>query len=289
MVNVSPKQMSRMRKGHRVRVRPPQMEGEGVCLIVEPGNYSLLSKTFSRNKGAEISLSPEELVANKQIEGNGIFGKKFDRSVKKLIGKKATKEIYDIARSYLPMAQAGLTAGLTSGATALGVSQPQLVPFLPGAVAGLSALGSDYLANPSKYQSKKKASSLAQEYAKDMALQQLNQRLGTNMGNLSRASIEQAVMDKASAEMQKRALEQRERETGYDLDNDGIFGSGLYLSSGNGLYASRRNGGAVGINRLSKTTHPALQSQANSENFQLQYTLPPAYQKIIKRGSGLYM
>ena len=54
MVKVSPKQMSKLRNGHKVRVKPP-MEGEGCCLIVHPENYLLLSRTFSKNKGAEIS------------------------------------------------------------------------------------------------------------------------------------------------------------------------------------------------------------------------------------------
>lgn len=295
MVKVSPKQMSKLRNGHKVRVKPP-MEGEGVCLIVHPENYSLLSRTFSKNKGAEITLSPDELVANKeassQMEGNGIFGKKFDRGLRKVIGKKAQKELYGIAREFLPLAQGGLTAGLTAGATALGAVQPELIPFLPAGVAGLSALGSDYLANPSKYQGGK-SSSLAKEYAKDLALQRLNQELGTNMGNLSTASLNKAVADKASAELSKYAIQARQSQldptsTAYsNATLDGIFGSGL----GTGLYAGkmRKSGGAVGLNAgMVRQIPPALQSQPFSANFQFQATLPPAYQKFSK-GSGLYL
>lgn len=298
MVKVSPKQMSKLRNGHKVRVKPP-MEGEGVCLIVHPENYSLLSRTFSKNKGAEISLTPDELVANKeassQMEGNGIFGKKFDRGLRKLIGKKAQRELYGVAEQFLPLAQAGLTAGLTTGATALGAVQPELIPFLPAGVAGLSALGSDYLANPSKYQGGK-SSTLAKEYAKDLALQKLNQQLGTNMGNLSTASLNKAVADKASAEMSKLAIQARQQalldptSTAYsNATLDGIFGSGLY--AGGGLYAGkmRKSGGAVGLNAgMVRPLPPALQSQPFSANFQFQSTLPPAYQRFSK-GSGLYL
>lgn len=295
MVKVSPKQMSKLRNGHKVRVKPP-LEGEGVCLIVHPENYSLLSRTFSKNKGAEISLTPDELVANKeassQMEGQGIFGKKFDRGLRKVIGKKAQKELYGIAEQFLPLAQAGLTGGLTAGATALGSVQPELIPFLPAGVAGLSALGSDYLANPSKYQGGK-SSSLAKEYAKDLALQRLNQELGTNMGNLSTASLNKAVADKASAEMSKLAIQARQSQldpnsVAYSNSTlDGIFGSGL----GTGLYAGkmRKSGGAVGLNAgMVRPLPPALQSQPFSANFQFQATLPPAYQKFSK-GSGLYL
>jgi hypothetical protein len=288
MVKVSPKQMSKLRNGHKVRVKPP-MEGEGVCLIVNPQNYQLLSRTFSRNKGAEIALSPEELVINKEasaeMEGNGIFGKKFDRGVRKLIGKKAQRELYDVARDFLPLAQAGLTAGLTTGATALGAVQPELIPFLPAGVAGLSALGSDYLANPSKYQGGK-SSSLAKEYAKDLALQKLNAQLGTNMGDLSRASVNKAVADKASAELAKMSIEARQQQVPLTRAQQ-LYGSGLGL----GLYASsmRRSGGAVGLNSgFVRQLPPALQSQPFSANFQFQTHLPPAYQKF-SQGSGLYM
>lgn len=295
MVKVSPKQMSKLRNGHKVRVKPP-IEGEGVCLIVHPENYSLLSRTFSKNKGAEISLTPDELVANKeaspQMEGQGIFGKKFDRGLGKLIGKKAQRQLYETAREFLPLAQGGLTAGLTAGATALGAVQPELIPFLPAGVAGLSAFGSDYLANPSKYQGRK-SSSLAKEYAKDLALQRLNQELGTNMGNLSTASLNKAVADKASAELSKYAIQARQSQldptsTAYsNASLDGIFGSGL----GTGLYAGkmRKSGGAVGLNAgMVRQLPPALQSQPFSANFQFQSTLPPAYQKFSK-GSGLYL
>ena len=298
MVKVSPKQMSKLRNGHKVRVKPPEIEGEGICLIVHPENFSILSRTFKKNKGAEIALTPEELVANKeaspQMEGQGIFGKKFDRGLRKLIGKKAQKDLYGIAEQFLPLAQAGLTAGLTTGATALGAVQPELIPFLPAGVAGLSALGSDYLANPSKYQGGK-TSSLAKEYAKDLALQHLNQQLGTNMGDLSRASMSKAVADKASAELAKYAIQARQQtpldptSTAYsNATLDGIFGSGLY--AGAGLYASnmRRSGGAVGLNAgMVRPLPPALQSQPFSANFQFQATLPPAYQRFSK-GSGLY-
>lgn len=305
MVKVSPKQMSKLRNGHKVRVKPPEIEGEGICLIVHPENYQLLSRTFRKGKGAEISLTPDELVSNKevapQIEGQGIFGKKFDRGVRKLIGKKAQKALYGTARDFLPLAQTGLTAGLTAAGTALGAVQPELIPFIAPGVASLSALGSDYLANPSYYQGRGKASSLAKEYAKDLALQKLNSELGTNMGNISTSSIQKAVADKASAELAKLQAEARQQALMYQDPSvafsnsslDGIIGNGLGTGLGTGLYVGRqrmsKSGGAIGLNGgFMRTLPPALQSQPFSANFHFQSTLPPAYQKFSK-GSGLYI
>lgn len=300
-VGLSKKQMSRMRNGHKVRVKPP-MKGEGVSVIFNPANYSIITRTFSRNKGVDIALSPEEIMANQEasaspeMEGQGIFGKSFDRAVGKIIGKRARKVLYDTAREYLPEAQMALTGGLASGATALGVSQPWLAPYLPTAVAGLSALGSDYLADPSKYQSmfgsdkRKSAKTIASRYIQDRALESLNRELGTNMGNLSRASLEEAAANRARAELDAMAVRQQRRRRGLRYDESytpPMDGQGLYTSSGRGLYASSRNrsGGAVGINSGFIQRQPqALQSQPFDVNFQFRHTLPPSFRVS---GSGL--
>lgn len=292
-MHVSPKQLSRLRNGHKVRVKPP-MEGKGVDVVVNPSNYSIVTKTFSRNKGAEIVLSPQELLANQEasakMEGQGIFGKRFDRAVGRLIGKKARKGIYDIARDYLPLAQAGLTAGLASAGTALGVAQPELIPFIAPGVAGLSALGSDYLANPSAYQSNaggskaKLASSIAGRMLQDKALGKLNAELGTNMGSLDRASIAQAVSNKALAELNAKAI--AEKSAGLSAYERALMeGSGLYAgASGRGLgLGLKRGAGVVGINGGFVHYEPqALRSQPYSANFQFQHTLPPAFAKLHK-------
>jgi hypothetical protein len=306
-ISASPKQLSKLRNGHRVRIRPA-MEGKGVCVVVDPSNYDLITRTFSRNKGLEISLSPQEIVANQdasgEMEGKGIFGKKFDRGLRKLIGKKAQRELYGTAREFLPLAQAGLTAGLGAAGTALGVAQPELIPFIPAGVAGLSALGSNYLANPSSYQSNaggsraKLARDLAGRALQDRALQEINAQTGANLGALDRASIEQALVNKARAELNKTAVQQKARlDTQYGSDF-GAWGSGLYAggTTGYGLGLGlglgirprmSRSGGAIGLNGgMVSGLPPALRSQPFSSNFQFQHTLPPAYQRFSK-GSGL--
>ena len=283
-VGVSPKQLSRLRKGYKVRVRPP-MEGSGVIVVVDPSKYDLVTRTFSRNKGLELALSPQELAVNKEMEpqmqGSGIFGKSFDRAVGQVIGKKNRKIVYDTARELLPLAQSGLVGGITSAGAALAVAQPELAPFIPMAIAGLSTLGTDYLENPSAYQTtnkKKLGRTMAGKYARNVAIQSLNKELGTNMDSLTTAGLADAVANKASAELTKRQVEARQEE---------MAGQGLYTSSGRGLYAgsglyasSRSRGGNVGLYQgLVSHQNPALASQPFSANYQFKSTLPVQYQK----------
>ena len=316
-VGLSKKQLSKMRNGHKVRIRPA-MEGSGIPVVFDVDNYSLVTKSFSRNKGVDVVLSPQEILENKEasMQGEGIFGKRFDRAVGKVIGKKARKVLYDELREYLPQAQAGLTAGLTSGAAALALNPTTafLAPYLPTAVAGLSTLGSDYLADPSKYQSmaemvinpskRKVAKTLAGQYVQQKALEGLNRELGTNMGSLTRSGIEEAVVNRASEELENRRRDRIGSRRGMyrrelmpsPMEGEGLYaGSGLYAGTrGSGMRTAyrRRQTGIVGARgslihggAVGSFTPQALQSQPYSENYQFRYTLPPAYLK----GNGLYV
>jgi hypothetical protein len=62
-IDASAKQASKLRNGHRVRVK----QGEGFNLVVRPENYNLLTRAFRKGKGAEIQLSPDELELNKSL------------------------------------------------------------------------------------------------------------------------------------------------------------------------------------------------------------------------------
>ena len=323
-ISASPAQLRKLRKGLKVRVKPA-MEGSGVSMIVNPANYQLLTRAFTRNKGADVTLSDLELQANQEeapaMKGSGIFGKSFDRLVKRTIGKKATRALYGLAEAYLPLAQAGLTGGLTAAGAALGTVQPELIPFIAPSVIGLSTLGSDYLANPSKYQFDSKkggsraklAKDLAGRYLQDQALQKLNAELGTNMGSLDRASLGKAVSDKATAELKRLTAEAKSNipankpgDTTYDeilkdpnrsfnfFTDPLLVGSGLYASPqgrgcGCGVKKRRMNGGSIGVNGTILTNeHPATKSQPYSANFFLANQMVPAYQKFSK-GMGLYI
>lgn len=62
-LDISERQKSKLRNGHKVRVK----RGEGCNVIVNPSTFNLLNKSFGKAKGAEIALSPEEVELNRGI------------------------------------------------------------------------------------------------------------------------------------------------------------------------------------------------------------------------------
>ena len=321
-IQISPKQKSKLRNGHKVRIKKPKMEGEGLNLIVSPMNFSLITRAFTRNKGAEVILSPEEILANKEqipMEGEGIFGKRFDAGVEKAIGRKGRKKVYGFAKDVLnPIAKTALYAGIASGATTLGALQPELIPLIIPAAAGTADFLGDYLDKPSDFYSKsnaggprtREARNLGKQYLQQQALNQANAQLGTNMGYMTQAGIGQAIQDKAtqalnagSVQAQKELINRLNiglenistlspeekallRGTQYaHLIGGGLhpMGGGLHPMGG-GLYAGAKRGGAIiGLNGgMVHTTPQALQSQPMASNFQFRYTLPVAIQSVVR-------
>ena len=154
--SASKKQLSKLRNGHKVRIKPP-IEGKGICMIVDAGKFSNISRSFGRGKGVELALSPEEILQNQQargqMEGDGIFddvGKAISKGAKAVgkvivpIGKEAGRAglkalskgadtLIDAGVDYAPEL---LSGALSAGAMALG--QPELVPgaMAVGNIAG---------------------------------------------------------------------------------------------------------------------------------------------------------
>jgi len=309
-IQVSPKQMSKLRNGKKVRVKKPEMEGGGISLLVEPSNYSSMTKTFSRNKGIEIALSPSEIMANKEqapsMQGQGIFGSKFDAKVEKTIGKRGKKKVYGFAKDVLnPIAKTALYAGIASGATALSALQPELVPLIIPAAAGTADFLGDYLDKPSDFYSSRSnvGGPRTKKILKQQSLNQLNSQLGTNLGYMTQAGLANAAQDKANQLLNASAIESRKMlmsRINSGLENVStlspeekellkgtqyeflIKGSGLYPVSGNGLYLGRQGGAIVGRNGGFVNGIPqAVESQPLSSNFQFRYTLPVMLQKMI--------
>ncbi len=304
-IDASPKQLSKLRNGHKVRIK----KGTGFNVIVHPENYRLVSRAFAKNRGLEISLSPEEIEANRSLSpeqhqairesnpemaGQGIFGKKFDKLLKKAGVKDTAYKIGDVLK---PFAKGAITAGLASGATALGAVQPELAPFLPAGVAGLSSKVYDYLDNPSKYQGKsgikgRPVRNFAEQVVKSKLNERLNNELGTNYDYMSRAGVENALAQQLNAELNKSSIVPRFEQApapAYSVDSHlmRMLGHGV---SHDGIHSGRKaiNTMVSGRNTLlSHNVPPALVSQPLSANFQFQHFVPPAYQKF-NSGSGLY-
>jgi len=61
-IDASPHQLRKLKRGGKVRIK----KGCGFNLLVHPETYNIVSKAFNKNKGIELSLSPEELQQNRQ-------------------------------------------------------------------------------------------------------------------------------------------------------------------------------------------------------------------------------
>ena len=228
-IHAAPRQLARLRNGHQVSVKPA-MEGCGFNLIVDPGRWSILSKTFDKGRGARVRLTPDEISANLSVEGTGIgagMGAGV-RSKSKAVAKAIFAE---------PSEKSELQV------TNVGGPMARLTPRTITGVFDQSKLFS-----------------------------QMNQQLGTNMGNLQKAT-----MGNAGADLLQGAHDIETIDTRKD---DQVMGTGLYG-------ARRREGGSIGMNGgFVHGTPPALMSQPYGANFQFSKTLPVAYQRFS--GSGLY-
>lgn len=168
----SPKQLSRLRNGHKVRVKPA-VEGMGFSsLVVSPGKFDIITRAFGRGKGSEIQLSAPELLENQEavqeLEGSGIFGKAGDKVMKKLGIKKIAYKVGDMVK---PLVKKALGYGIEALVDAIVASQPEFAPFRIGAIAVAKNLEEDFLDHPGKYQdalsSRSKAEALIKQKVKD--------------------------------------------------------------------------------------------------------------------------
>jgi hypothetical protein len=303
---LSPAVMSRIRNGHKVRL----MKGEGTQLVVHENQWDAINHAFLKNKGVQIALSPAEVDANKSVEGMGIFGKKFDKALKKAGVKKV---VYKMGAVVKPL----VDEAIDKGAMAATMFAPQLAP----AIEAAQATAKQYLDKPQSLQGKKGVAELKKRALKaglDVAaplaaaqgvdINELKTMMesGSQMPMSKRemmAKGEDAVLSKLQSMVDKRRASSA--PTPYDImDTDGIIGNGMRgkmmakggkccpMCSGSGLYAGAASGrGFLGPARdtgkkfvaLSKKLMggelQALQSQAADANFAFRYTLPPAYQR----------
>lgn len=308
-IDASPKQLSKLRNGHAVRIK----RGTGFNLIVNPSTYNLVSKAFAKSKGYQVQLSPEEIElnrfvspeqhmayrkANPDIAGQGIFG----HTVDKYLAKHGLKKLaYKLGDEMKPMAKAGILAGLSAGATSLGVANPALIPYLAMGVGGLTNVAYDYIDNPNKYHGKSglkqvsRARTLAGQVAQSKINEKLNDELGTNYDYMGRAGLEQAAANQASAILGQDSRYYTGGGLGAGMVGGihGIRGAGLGVGLGTGLgvgFGRYRTADRImgrGNMQGNYLEMPAMQSQPAGENFQFQYFFPPAFQHIA--GRGLYL
>jgi len=298
-IDASPAQLGKLRRGRLVRIK----KGTGFNVIVHPETYRLVSRAFAKDKGVQVALSPEEIELNRMLSpeqhmalkeaqpemaGQGIFGKKFDKMLKKAGIKEAVYKAGDVLKPY---AKKAISTAVTAGTTALGGVAPELVPFVAPLASKAGAMASDYLDRPGYYQksgikSMQPIASIAQEQGKAFANQKLNEKLGTNYDYMSRAGLESAMHDQLHKHLSDESIKARFGQTPASEGShmSSVRGSGLYNMT---RRESRVHGGTVGLDGgLISPMPPALKSQPLSANYQMQHFLPPAYQGY-NSGAGL--
>ena len=254
-VSASLKQLSRLRNGHKVRLTT----GEG-CLIVHPDRYDTLERTFMRGKGMCVQLSPDEIMSNK-MEGEGIFGKKFDKFIKKIgikkevyaLGDKLKGPVKKAIRAIASKAPAALGAAGAALATAVG--QPELAP--------IAMMAGKKLGEKARNYSKKHI----EGYIDDPTAYQKDPK---KFLDLKGVGMRGCGMDRRAVAMAD--LGAREYSGGY----------------GSGLYAAGSRGGALSVvggrQSMMGMGHPALQSQPMGELYHQRFQISPQ----MLKGQGLY-
>lgn len=78
-IGASQKQLSRLRNGHRVRVKQTIDGMGGFNLLIDPAKFDSATRCFSKGTAYQMQLSPDEIMANKlaakegTMKGEGIF------------------------------------------------------------------------------------------------------------------------------------------------------------------------------------------------------------------------
>ena len=221
-----------------------------------------MAKTFSRNKGIEVSLSPEELQANAEeapsMEGGSIFGKKFDMKHPSLM-----KGLYQIGSVVKPMAKEATEQGINMGAEYLKAYAPMAAPMIDVGARKLNNTAQSYIDDPDATYRKVRNTrdtlkgvresnvggtrtmpdmSTMSKMAKGEANSRLNRQMGTNYDYMNRAGLESSGVNALKAELEKLIAEQRLNVT--PIAEQG--GRGLRHAMGYGFGGFKREVGSIG-------------------------------------------
>ena len=268
---LSKQALSKLRRGLPTRI----LKGEGMQMAVMPHQYSNIERAFLKNKGINMILSAPEVEANTvaEIGGEGIFGKRADKAMKKAGVKKL---IYKTGAALKPLAMEAIDA---AGAAAAAYGVP------PSVIALATKETKGYIDRPEDYQTKKGQNALLKrtgkvamevgspylaeagidvQQVKDAAklareIKKASKSGGPAISSASlKADTEDAFLSTLQAYMDKRAASAAPRPTNpMDMgDQDGIIGNGLIQDirkslhrgiGGVGLYAGAASGRGLGM------------------------------------------
>lgn len=253
--HLSPRILGRLKKGHAVRLSPPEIEGEGLQLVVSPGKYNEITRSFGKMKGTQQSLSPEEIAGSglggkvskshksqKTWEGvQKVFKEVVPKKVSRAITDKVVKQIEDLP-TYKDSPQ-GQEAAVMSGVGLYGGSMH------------------------------------------DRIIERINHHTGQHIGAARAAQVAQHRMGQEAFDLAK--LQMRAREGG-----QGLYAQAHTHAMGRGIRQRQHRfiekgtvggvGTLMGHGLYGSGLPQALQSQPLTANFMFGSRLPVAYQHNYK-------
>jgi hypothetical protein len=312
--DASPRQVSKLRNGHAVRIK----KGTGFNLVVHPENYNIVSRAFAKDKGVQLKLTPEELETNYNlspeqheelgmIEGGNIFKK-----IKKAFNSKAAKKV---GRVLKPVSR---------------VAKKVAREMLHEKIAEAHMEGADRYGDDDRMRR-------IMNVGAEVAHKQVGNGLGAGLGAGMWASTDPVKMAKLTADYKQYLKEKKNRlsSTGTGLyagrgisAHDALKMANMATAQANHLISKMHNASVHGmitqptikgyydsgmspISRGSGISNhinmirgrgsilsqddilpPALQSQPYSANFHMQFQLPPQYKRYHDgtdmEGRGFY-
>ena len=253
-IDVSQRQHSKLKHGEKVRVK----RGKGLCLIVNPGNYNLVNKAFRKNKGIEIQLTPEEIEENRSFSPE-VHHDQMDEDLFEKDGMSGQGLFSHFGRK---LKNTGKTIfhGLSSAnATAKKnpISRAVINTVAPMLAKELTTAGLTYIG--------------------------VDPTMAKSLGNVSSSGTKAGLKAGGYGLYAGAGLSSFDKLRNQNIgsfhagQNDSLMGS-KFRSNQRGInYISGR--GSF-INNNTPYSHPALSSQPFSQNFNMQYQLPPQYQKL---------
>jgi hypothetical protein len=290
-IDISPAQMKRLHKGHKVRVK----KGRGFELMVHPTTYNIVSRAFNKGKGSQIQLTPEEIKLNEQgvtPEDHAMTGKGWgdlEESISNNLARLANAGANTVVNRYLDEEEPKTGKGVCRTGRRKGKGWGDLEESISNNLARLANAGANTVVNRYLDEEPKTGKGIGDIMSQNALFNNLNKHLDTNYGYMSRAGLDNAMSSNKNAMLAKMAIDARYKMAPTVMPS---YEMGPQSRSVGG----RLENGTIGRNggMMSSYTPPALVSQPFSANFQFQHFLPPQYQHFNMGGSydamgnGLY-
>jgi hypothetical protein len=250
-VDLSPHQRRRLHNGHKVRVK----KGEGI-MMVNPGKFDTMSRTFLRGKAKEIQLSADEIMANRMTSPEA-------------------HNYNELSRPPSVAPQVAPIRGNVAGGRISNVGGPR----------GIRVRTMDGLKNVSDHLQ------MLDDYTGGKYGSQLKAGLGNLMANTATATMGHAGVDARKnivggaitastfyGDMAKKAL--ADARKGISGGGRGNFYGDNQIALGYGIGRKGQIGVSGNLLSNQRVLPQALQSQPYSANWSMANQMPPQYQQF---------